>query len=435
MNGSTNLYENGKKYIYISYAHADSETVMRFVRTMQERGLRVWYDNGEDGELLWPETIAAHLKFCEIAMFFITENFVKSKNCLREVIYAQNNDKLAIAVFLQENIEMPDDLDYYIGSVQSLFACRYGDLDAAIDKLCKSQLVSECSDFDTGIEYDTETDEAEKHLEADNALKIYEGEEKYIFISYSHEDYGTVMSFVEKMQERRGFRIWCDKGIEVGTEWPKTIAEHLKSCEIVIFFITENFVKSKNCLREVIYAQNNNKQSVSVFLQDNVELPSGLDLQLNSEQWFPAYRSVDIDAAIDKLCKAYILGECTDQQTDLDYDSMNPETEKEKKKNDKRAKKDRRYLKWGFIPGIGGICLGEYSRIFDGNWSVTYWMIMIGAYTMLISSLHYRIKKHMEELKPGKKKQNALYLAIMAAALINFFISLALFYIKAYVLQ
>ena len=38
-----NAYEGQEPYIFISYAHKDSNTVLPIIQGLQERGFRVWY--------------------------------------------------------------------------------------------------------------------------------------------------------------------------------------------------------------------------------------------------------------------------------------------------------------------------------------------------------------------------------------------------------
>ena len=58
-------------------------------------------------------------------------------------------------------------------------------------------------------------------------IDVYSGVEPYIFISYSHKDSAIVLPIVEQL-DKMGFRVWFDEGIEVGSEWPQFIAEHIK---------------------------------------------------------------------------------------------------------------------------------------------------------------------------------------------------------------
>ena len=49
------------------------------------------------------------------------------------------------------------------------------------------------------------------------AIQPYEGDRPYIFISYAHANSPAVIEVVQELVER-GFRIWYDEGIEVGSE-------------------------------------------------------------------------------------------------------------------------------------------------------------------------------------------------------------------------
>lgn len=43
-------------------------------------------------------------------------------------------------------------------------------------------------------------------------FKAYEGDEKFIFISYAHKDSETVYPIIEKLNAD-GYRVWFDDGI------------------------------------------------------------------------------------------------------------------------------------------------------------------------------------------------------------------------------
>ena len=109
--------------------------------------------------------------------------------------------------------------------------------------------------------------------------KVYEGTQPYIFISYSHKDSAQVMTIVDDL-EQRGYRVWYDGGIEAGSEWPEYIAKHLRGCKCVIAFISQNYVNSSNCRRELVFAQNLEIPQLNVYCSDNVQLSDGLQLQL-----------------------------------------------------------------------------------------------------------------------------------------------------------
>ncbi len=110
----------------------------------------------------------------------------------------------------------------------------------------------------------------------------YEGNKPYIFISYSHKNQELVEEVIADLQ-KNGFRVWFDKGIEAGSEWPEYIASHLSDCECVFSFISEDFVKSHNCRRELNFAQDKEKPMLNIYI-DDVELTDGMKMQLGLNQ-------------------------------------------------------------------------------------------------------------------------------------------------------
>ena len=139
-------------------------------------------------------------------------------------------------------------------------------------------------------------------------MAAYEGKEPYIFISYSHKNSDQVHRAIEEMQ-KAGYRVWFDGGIEAGSEWPEYIASHLKGCTCVISFISEHFVLSPNCRRELNYALKYDKPMLNVHI-DEVELPDGLDMQLALNQALHRSRFSEEAEFHRALCEAAMLQSC-----------------------------------------------------------------------------------------------------------------------------
>ena len=111
-------------------------------------------------------------------------------------------------------------------------------------------------------------------------FKPYEGDKPYIFISYAHADSEAVMSVVTHMHDR-GYRIWYDEGIEVGSEWPECIASHLTGAQLVIAFISNSYMRSDNCRREMHYALSKRIRIINVFIE-NTDMTPGMEMQIGS---------------------------------------------------------------------------------------------------------------------------------------------------------
>lgn len=168
----------------------------------------------------------------------------------------------------------------------------------------------------------------------------------YIFISYAHRDSKRVLPAIEAMQQR-GYRVWYDSGIEAGTEWSNNIATHLLECTAFIAFVSSNSVISENCLDEIAYAKSYRKPSLMIYLEEDVPLPEGTEMQTARFQRMYYSRQTSLEAFVSNLATSPIFDNCID----------NPNTKSESVHNPKPAAKpgmSNRKL----ILIIGGIFIG-----------------------------------------------------------------------------
>ena len=141
---------------------------------------------------------------------------------------------------------------------------------------------------------------------------LYEGNEKYIFISYSHKDTPQVLPVIEAL-DQQGFRVWYDAGIEAGTEWPEYIEDHLKNAGVVLVFMSPNTIATRNCRNEINFALELDKEMLVVYLEETTLL-KGMRLQLNSTQsMFKKHHSSE-ETFIGELVNARILQSCRKPQ-------------------------------------------------------------------------------------------------------------------------
>ena len=86
--GQPVAYKGHEPYIFISYAHADAEQVLPIISGLQERGFRVWYDEGLPPGEDWLDHLAERVTYCGAIVPFLSANFLKSPYCKREVTHA-----------------------------------------------------------------------------------------------------------------------------------------------------------------------------------------------------------------------------------------------------------------------------------------------------------------------------------------------------------
>ena len=136
-------YEGAAPYVFISYAHLNSDQVLPIISALQQRGIRVWYDAGIELGTEWPEYIAQHLNNCSVCLAFISQAAMNSSNCRREINFAIAHHKELVAIYL-ENANIPLGMQLQLGSVQGIYYDRHSSMSSFVQELCKSELVSRC---------------------------------------------------------------------------------------------------------------------------------------------------------------------------------------------------------------------------------------------------------------------------------------------------
>lgn len=131
-------------------------------------------------------------------------------------------------------------------------------------------------------------------------LPSYEGEEPYIFISYSHADTPQVREILKRIDQEK-FRFWYDDTMEIGEDFRLELQSKIENCSAFLLFISPNSMQSKYCGMEIIIAYKNNKRIFPVYLNDDTEIPGALKMVLENLQHVKG-NAIDKDSKyIDKL--------------------------------------------------------------------------------------------------------------------------------------
>ncbi len=102
----------------------------------------------------------------------------------------------------------------------------------------------------------------------------YQGNEKYIFISYSHKDASKVDEIIRKLSED-GCNVWFNSGIEQ----IDNIVKYIENCECFIAFFSKNYLDSIHCNQEFHSAVAGSKQMLIVYLEE-IALPYGVSMRM-----------------------------------------------------------------------------------------------------------------------------------------------------------
>ncbi len=98
-------------------------------------------------------------------------------------------------------------------------------------------------------------------------FKPYEGSRPFLFVSYARKQSDAVLETIRIFNDRH-IRLWYDEGIPAGTDWPANIAQHMQSCERVLFFLSERALQSPNCYSEMRTAHRLGKPILLIRLDE-----------------------------------------------------------------------------------------------------------------------------------------------------------------------
>jgi len=141
-------YEGNDKYIFVSYAHKNSDRVLPIMQAMIHHGFRLWYDSGIEAGTEWPEYIADRLANCDTVVVFMTDDVVASKNCRNEINYALNLEKDVLVVYLDPVI-LSKGLSLQLNSTQSMYKYLQPSDEIFLQELFRAKILRDCRG-DTG---------------------------------------------------------------------------------------------------------------------------------------------------------------------------------------------------------------------------------------------------------------------------------------------
>lgn len=136
-------YEGKQPYIFVSYAHKDAAKVYPVLEALNNRGFRIWYDDGIAPGSEWPENIAQHLDSCAVTLAFVSENSMASDNCRREITFALSRKKAFLSIMLEQST-LPLGMELQLSAQQCVMAYAYPDMSALIDKVCQCPDLAPC---------------------------------------------------------------------------------------------------------------------------------------------------------------------------------------------------------------------------------------------------------------------------------------------------
>jgi tetratricopeptide (TPR) repeat protein len=118
-------------------------------------------------------------------------------------------------------------------------------------------------------------------------FEAYEGDEPFVFASYSHTDKLQVYPIIDYLN-KIGLNIWYDEGIPISENWKKSIVENLDKCNAFLVFVTPHIIDSEYVRKEINYAMKMHKPFFTIYLKET-ELPHELMFDMDEIQAMKKY--------------------------------------------------------------------------------------------------------------------------------------------------
>ena len=118
-------------------------------------------------------------------------------------------------------------------------------------------------------------------------FKAYEGEEPFVFVSYSHTDRLQVYPIIDYLN-KTGINIWYDEGIPISENWKKSIVQNIERSRVFLVFITPQIIVSEMVRKEISFALKKKKKFIGIYLKET-NLPSELEFEIADIQALMKY--------------------------------------------------------------------------------------------------------------------------------------------------
>jgi hypothetical protein len=112
------------RYLFVSYAHADTPRVEAIIRTAARAGISLWWDAHIPGGSEWDEHLETRIRESAGVVLFLSSSAVASKYVRREVKFADLVGKRIFSVELEPRVELTHGLAMLLTQYQRLSADR-----------------------------------------------------------------------------------------------------------------------------------------------------------------------------------------------------------------------------------------------------------------------------------------------------------------------
>jgi len=120
---------------------------------------------------------------------------------------------------------------------------------------------------------------AEAFMEVRTKFEAYNGDEEYLFVSYSHRDTVKVYKILDALHDMK-YRIWYDESCEVGNDFRDELRQRIQKCSGVLLFVSKASMNSPFCGMEIITAKEYGKRLFPIYLEEEGAVPPAFEILL-----------------------------------------------------------------------------------------------------------------------------------------------------------
>lgn len=208
-------YQGDENYIFVSYAHKDKDLVYPLIRTMQENGYNVWFDEDITPASEFTEYIAENLLRSAFFIAMITPQYLASHYCRHELSFACNLNKKRLLIYLEE-VTLTPGLQMMTTDQQAILKYQYSDTSYFYDKLfhsdgidiCKSQSIRFYSDDAADNAFEIENGVLKKYHGNANAVVIPDGVTSIGDFAFQNCESLTAVKIADSVTSIGNFAFW-----------------------------------------------------------------------------------------------------------------------------------------------------------------------------------------------------------------------------------
>lgn len=114
-------------------------------------------------------------------------------------------------------------------------------------------------------------------------FEVYEGQKPFIFTTFSPEDKDKVFPILNELSNR-GYLIWFDMQIIDESIVTTNVLDRMQDCFVFLSFLSSNSFEFERCVRDNYYSLIEQKPTLSVLLEENIDFSGNEDLLIRLEK-------------------------------------------------------------------------------------------------------------------------------------------------------